>query len=469
MIKVLALMDSPTVSTGFAQVSKNVLRKLYDTGKYEITVVGINFNGTLTKEMFDKHPYNFVPAMPSGYQDPYGRGKVIQILTGNDRDVKPGYDILFTIQDHFILQGSDNLAGGYNFSRRIKEIQSEIIENENFDMKYLFNWIGYYPVDGNLQKRWVSDGIGMCDYPVAYTKYGADEILKFDNSDLVLKKRLSIIPHGVNFNDFYPIEEKEIKEYRKKYFPKEMPEDAFLIINVNRNQIRKDIASTIKAFSEYKKINKKAYLYLHMKQIDQGGDLWEIAKQFGLKPGEDMMLPSNFDESKGLPISELNKIYNCADVIVSSSLGEGWGFSNTESMAIKKPLITPCNTAMPEIIGMKDIYEKNVGIDYLEKNYESLRGIPIKSGFGKNDFVSMGMVDNGVIRPKVDIDDFVQKLDWVYKNKEKVEKIVDNGYKYVQSLGWENICIYWDKLFEKAYLELQNERKKGHITKKEKK
>ncbi len=461
-IKVLALMDSPTVSTGFAQVSKNVLKKLYDTGKYEITVVGINFNGSITKEMFDKYPFNFVPAMPQGYSDPYGRGKVIQILTGNDRDVKPGFDILFTIQDHFILYGADQLAGGYNFSQRIKEIQAEILTNENYSMKYLFTWIGYYPVDGNLQDRWVNKGIGYCDYPVAYTEFGKREILKFDNEDINLKSRLGVIPHGVNFKDFYPLDEKEQRKFREKYFPKELPKDAFIILNVNRNQVRKDIASTIKAFAQYKKINKKAYLYLHMKQTDQGGDIWEIAKQFGLKPGEDLMLPNNFDESQGIPLSELNKIYNSCDVVVSSTLGEGWGFSNTEAMAVKKPLITPNNTAMPEIINVSED-NKEVDIEFLYSNYQVLRGIPIKSGYGKNDFVCMGSMDNGVIRPKVDINDFVQKLDWVYKNKDKAKVIANNGYEFVKTLNWDNVCESWDNLFMKAYSELEKERSAGHI------
>lgn len=456
-------MDSPTVATGFAQVSKNVLKKLHDTGKYDITVVGINYHGTLTKEQMEKHPYSFTPAMPSGYSDPYGRGRVIQILQGVDREIKPPFDIVFTIQDHFILAGSDELAQGYNFAKRIKEIQAEIIANEKVDIKYLFNWIGYFPVDGTLQTKWVKEGIGYCDYPVAYTEFGKQEILKFDDELLKLQNRLKVIYHGVNTKDFYPLPKQEIIEFRKKYFPENMPEDAFLIVNISRNQTRKDIASTIKAFAEYKKINPKAYLYLHMKQYDHGGDLWEIAKQFGLNPGQDMMLPSNFEPQFGFPIEFINKIYNSADVLITTTLGEGWGFINTEAMAVKKPIITPMNTAMPEIVGIDEPYIKEPMISYIEDNIHKLRGIPIKSGVGLNDWICLGAMDNGVVRPKVDIQDVVDKLDWTYKNPNKVQQIAQNGYNWVQDLTWENICKQWEEIFDNAYLELEKERKLGHI------
>ena len=463
-IKVLALLDSPTVSTGFATVSKNVLKKLNDTGKYDITVVGINYHGTLTREQQSKYPYSFTPAMPAGYSDAYGRGRVVQILSGNDREIRPGFDLLFTIQDHFILQGADQVAEGYNFSKRIKELQSEIIENPNYDINYLFSWIGYYPVDGKLQQKWVNKGIGYCDYPVAYTQFGKDQILTHDNDTIKLKDRTKIIPHGVNIKDFYPLSQEEIDEFRTNYFPKEIEKDAFIIMNVNRNQIRKDIASTIKAFAKYKKINPKAVLYIHAKQIDQGGDLWEIAQQFGLEIGKDMLLPSNFNEMFGIPVDILNKIYNCADVLVSTTLGEGWGFINTEAMAVKKPLLTPANTAMPEIIGMNNIYEKEVGLSYVRTHLKSLRGIPVLSGYGENDFVSMGSLDNSVIRPKVDIDDLVAKLDWVYNNPKDAQTIAKNGYKWVQELEWENVSKQWEELFDKAYSDLEAERKLGHTT-----
>jgi len=457
-IKILALMDSPTVSTGFGILAKNILKKLNETDKYDITVVGINYRGTINKEDLEKYPYTMTPAQPVGYSDIYGRGRTIQILTGKDIDIKAGFDLLFTIQDHFILAGTDNLAEGYNFSLRIKQLQKEILLNEKVDKNYLFNWIGYYPVDGRLQDYWVTQGIALCDYPISYTEFGKDEMLRFDTDKLNLKNRVEIIPHGVNTKDFYPLKDEEIKEFRKRYFQNEVKDDDFLIVNVSRNQIRKDLMSTLKAYAEYKKINDKAKLYLHSKRNDVGGDLWEIAKQVGLKE-TDILLPINFNEMYGFPIETINKIYNSADVLLTTTLGEGWGFINTEAMAVNKIIIAPANSSIPEIIGMKDIYEKEVNIDYIEKNINTLRGIPVKSGYGLNDFICMGIIDNGVIRPKTDIEDIVVKLDWVYKNKDKANKIAQQGYNWVQTISWDNVVNKWEQIFDKAYNELEKQRK----------
>ena len=44
-IKVLAYCDSPTCATGFGTVSRNVLSGLYNTGRYSIDILGINYWG----------------------------------------------------------------------------------------------------------------------------------------------------------------------------------------------------------------------------------------------------------------------------------------------------------------------------------------------------------------------------------------------------------------------------------------
>ena len=56
-IKLLFFGDTPSGNTGFSTVSKNILKRLYATGKYDITVVGINYFG-------DPHdlPYKIYPA-----------------------------------------------------------------------------------------------------------------------------------------------------------------------------------------------------------------------------------------------------------------------------------------------------------------------------------------------------------------------------------------------------------------------
>lgn len=463
--KVLCLLDSPTVSTGFANVARNILKHINDTGLYDITVIGINHTGDYYDQT--KFPYKIYPAMPQGYSDMYGRGKAFQVLQGKDKQIKPPFDIFFTIQDHFIIAGTDNIANGFNLAKMIKELQKAILENKNVAPDYLFNWIGYYPVDGQLAPYWVKKGIAMTDYPVAYTVYGAKEMLRADDDSIKLKDRLTIIPHGVDTNIFKPLPDEENKKFRKEFFNGHVKDDTFLIVNVNRNQPRKDIPRTIKIFAEYKKINPKAFLYLHMKQSDSGGEIWRIASQFGLKEGTDMASPDDkFTAMYGFPIEKVNQVYNAADCILTTSLGEGWGFINTEAMAAKKPIIAAWNTAIPEIFGEEDIEKQDVGIDYLESNLDKLRGIPLRCGEGLNDWLCYGYTDNSVIRPLASVTDGVKKLGWVYNNPDKVKQITSNAYEYVQTLTWDKVCEDWTKLFDHAYNDVVKARNVAKLSKK---
>ena len=72
--------------------------------------------------------------------------------------------------------------------------------------------------------------------------------------------------------------------------------DTYLITNVNRNQLRKDIPKTMMAFKEFKKKVKNSVLYLHMAPKDVGGDLFEMARILDLIIGKDIKFPAgNFN------------------------------------------------------------------------------------------------------------------------------------------------------------------------------
>ena len=74
-IRILAYCDSPTCATGFGTVSRNIFEGLYNTGRYEIDVLGINFWG-------DPHnfPYRIWPTGTNAEKDPYGRKKICNMI-----------------------------------------------------------------------------------------------------------------------------------------------------------------------------------------------------------------------------------------------------------------------------------------------------------------------------------------------------------------------------------------------------
>jgi hypothetical protein len=69
-IKVLFYGDAPTASTGFGVVAKNILTNLHKTGKYDITILGVNYfpEPNPYQKTFDMWPLGFF-----GKGDPFGR------------------------------------------------------------------------------------------------------------------------------------------------------------------------------------------------------------------------------------------------------------------------------------------------------------------------------------------------------------------------------------------------------------
>jgi len=476
-IKVLALCDSPTSATGFAQVSRNIFRGLYETGKYHFDIIGINFNG----EYYDRelYPYNIYPAEVRESRDMYGRDRFMLALNGHMDKLKPPWDIIFTIQDPFIIEG---MGSTFAFGDQLRVSQE--LWKRTVDPALWFNWIGYFPVDAPLKENWVNRAITLPNYPVMYCQWGKKKVLEWDKDPFLLKfnikrtedadkkdvatisiaplkDRAKVIPHGVDIKNFKPLPEKEKKEFRKAFFKDLVDENTYIISNISRNQPRKDIPRTMLAFSYFKKGVKNAHLYLHCQEDDVGGSIDEYARQFNLVLGKDYSVPDNFNAGDGYTLDILNKIYNITDMCVTTTLGEGWGFITSEAMATKTPILAPNITSILDIF---DSYEFENDIDHiglLTTEKHLLRGIPVKAGSTASEWVALGITDMERIRPLTNVDDLVQKMLWVHSHPKEVGRIVERGYKWVQDLSWDVVCKQWDELFMEAYKDIERQREVG--------
>lgn len=466
-IRVLVLADSPTVATGFAQVSKNILQRLAKTGRYEIDVIGINFDGDSYDR--EKHPYNIYTPR----EEMYGRPRALRAFGGYDPKIKPPYDLFFTIQDSFVIEG---LGLPIKFARQVKGLQEKI--KLQADKEFRFKWIGYFPVDADLKENWVVDAISLVDYPVAYCEYGKAEMLKYDRpvefeADIKdngndkpnivkikvsdLSSRLNVINHGVDLNVFKPLTKEERSEFRHEYFGDNVKDDTFLIVNISRNQPRKDIMRTLQVFAEFRKYETNSHLYLHMQEDDIGGSIKEMARHFGLTVGQEVSTPINFNSGSGYSIDTVNKLYNAADACMTTTLGEGWGFISTEAFAVRAPLVAPNITSFIDIFNC-DVPMSKLNDWFYSEGYKTARAIPVLAGSTKSEWINLGISDNERYRPLTNVDDMVAKLRWVKDNPDKVKDIVENAYNWVQGLTWDNIVKKWDDLFTRAYNDLEQER-----------
>jgi glycosyltransferase involved in cell wall biosynthesis len=399
-IKVVGYCDSPTCATGFGTVSRNVFEGLHNTGKYDIDVLGINYWG-------DPHdfPYRIWPTGTNAQKDPYGRQKVLNMIPRMD------FDILFLLQDSFIMEFVPTLIPHLR-KTRAKPFKS----------------ILYYPVDSIIKHKWAAN-IAPADYLVAYSEFGRQETLK----RLPDREDIRVVPHGVDSRQYFPVAKDEVSNFRKQYFGPYA--DHFIITNVNRNQQRKDIPRTIIAFKEFRKIVPNSLLYLHMAIKDQGWDLAEVCKYMDLDITKDVIFPKNFGPNQGYPREVLNLLYNASDVVISTTLGEGFGLAWLEAMAAKVPIIMPANTMLPEFITEET-------------------GWLCKSGSSPSLWTVI-QFDNEVSRPLTDVDDLVKILVEMYNNPEERLRRAENAHKWVTTqMDWQkHIAPMWVKLFDEAAAE----------------
>jgi glycosyltransferase involved in cell wall biosynthesis len=224
-----------------------------------------------------------------------------------------------------------------------------------------------------------------------------------------------VIPHGINHSTFFPVKKEEARKALG------LPEDAFFVFNGNRNQPRKRIDLTIKAFIKFALDKPEARLWLNMGAKDQGWDLIPLfkrfARDFGYEPTGKLVLTSkDFDVTNCLPIDKLNLVYNACDIGVNTCIGEGWGLVNFEHAATGVAQIVPDHTSLKEIFN--EIPRIPVESWEVDCNYGLDRGVP-------------------------SVDGMVQILNHYYENREDLEKVGKWCYSALQQEKYQ-----WEKIGE---------------------
>ena len=138
-----------------------------------------------------------------------------------------------------------------------------------------------------------------------------------------------------------------------------LPLDKFIVFNGNRNQPRKLIDQTIKAFAEFAKDKEDALLYLNMGEKDLG---WAITELFetemrrrGADPTAKLAVTPGINYMAAPPDEQLNLIYNAVDIGINTANGEGWDLSHS-SMQCAKNLKRTGSYLMSGIWKDKDLY-----------------------------------------------------------------------------------------------------------------
>ena len=152
--------------------------------------------------------------------------------------------------------------------------------------------------------------------------------------DRIKDKHIQYVPHGINSEQFYPIEEGTDAGYdnmKQTIFKGEQKD--FVVLWNSRNIRRKNPADVIHAYKQFCDMigpekSKRCALVMHTQPVDQNGtDLAAVRDAIC-----DTEVVKIYFSSAVLGVTQMNWLYNLADVTVSMSSNEGWGLSLTESM-----------------------------------------------------------------------------------------------------------------------------------------
>lgn len=298
--RVLFIGDAGCPS-GFAKNTHNLIKSLdyreTPGGPFEVSVLGINFNGDTPTG----YPYPMKSAMFGG--DWSGQPRIPEMLA----TVKP---------DAVIVQNDP-----WNFPSYLKCLPNVPV-------------VGIVAVDSLNCQGAKLNGLSLA---VFWTEFGRQEAIKGGYTG-----KSAVIPCGVDLSIYHPIDKLEA---RKRIGFTGGLLNAFIIGNVNRNGPRKRFDLNIEYFAEW--ISSRnitdAVLYLQQAPTDDGGfDCAQLASYFGKVydiPLENYLLTAIPPFWVGWPDSRLVEIYSMLDVMWSTSQGEGWGLPTIEGMACGTPQI----------------------------------------------------------------------------------------------------------------------------------
>ena len=400
--KIFSISDSLLISTGYANQTRHIMKRLAQDRRFEVTHLGLQYIGNPMwynadgNMLYSKPQSGCIQLVPNQGGHPFA-GNLWEPLI---KMFQP--DITFSLLDSFML---------YDWVLKVDFNPS----------KFIF----YFPSDGEstLPSR-CETVLKKANVPVAMSKFAQEQVRREYGMDV------EYIPHGIPTDFYYPISDDQKPQLKRKWSARLGMDisDKFVILFVGRNQGRKALPELLKVVSKFYKMHKDIVLLLHADPEDQAGlqptfSLYDLLKRLGI---EGITRFTGMKFWWGFPEEDLREIYQISDVHASSTTGEGWGITTTESMSCGIPNILTDFTTTKEILE------------------DGKFGIPIP--------VKMTITGTWAVeRAFIDIDRFVEALETLYKD-ENLRKSIGKlaREKCVREYDWDRTVFpMWNKLLER--------------------
>jgi glycosyltransferase involved in cell wall biosynthesis len=419
--RVLFVGEASFLATGFATYWHEVIKRIYDTGEFEIAELGAyGRDGDARIKSVPWQIYTVAPGEgdEEGHEA-YKSNPINQFGAWRFDDVclhfKP--DIVLSIRDYWM---------------------DEFIDKSVFRKYFIWYWM--LTIDGIPQRDLWLDIYRRCDGCLTYSQWAWDIMKKdaFKGTNMI-----TVASPGSDLNVFKPPDDKGAHKLKLSIDP-----GTIIIGTVMRNQKRKLYYDLVEAFSKwvYKAktkghidLVKKTFLYLHTSYPDVGYDIGRAIIEF--KVGTKVLMtyvcnncgtvypsffqgewavcrrcrqkaahPPNADSSPSREV--LAEIMRLFDLYVQYSVSEGYGMPCNDAMACGTPIAAVRYSAMEDHL----VCPTSIPIEVGRYFYESITETEQRRALPNND-------------------DFVQKLDkFVRFSAEKRKEMSKETVKYATEL-----------------------------------
>jgi len=295
---------------------------------------------------------------------------------GKRFDVSGDTNNIAGIEDSSVMIYPNNGYGDANLLRTIVNIEKPDAIMLITDPRY-FTWL--FSIENEVRKKLPIIYLNIWDdYPAPYYNKAFYEscdallgiskqtvnINKLVLDDKAKNKIIEYVPHGLNNEVFYPIQnkeqDKEFTEFKKQLFKGK--EYEFVAFFNSRNIRRKQVPDTILAFSQFvqqlpKEKADKCALVLHTEIVSEHGtDLSAVIETLVPKDVNIIFTPGKLEPKA------MNYLYNLADVQMLLTSNEGWGLSLTEALLTGTPIIANVTGGIQD--QMRFEFEDGTWIDF---------------------------------------------------------------------------------------------------------
>jgi glycosyltransferase involved in cell wall biosynthesis len=202
-------------------------------------------------------------------------------------------------------------------------------------------WLPWFPIDTQPVSPKVLEALAGAALPIVYSRFGERMLREAGVAS-------AYVPHGIEPAIFQVLDEKVTAQFRAQVL-RDAPHVTAMVA-ANKGFDRKAFQINLRAWAAFAHEEPGAVLYLHTDPTNEaaGVELEALVEALGI--GERVIFPDRYSYYLGYPPEYLALVYNAADVLLASSMTEGFGIPIVEAQACGTPVICTDFASMPELL-----------------------------------------------------------------------------------------------------------------------